>query len=329
VPPVAGWLEYQLPSGEPMTVGVAQGFVPNEGDAWQFTLDSLGHYLEEVLARGPSREGPFVERPSVLELTRTEPPDIAHETIGAYLEAARLLGRRTGELHLALASDQEDPAFAPEPFSILYQRALYQSLRAPAVRTFRLLRSMALDDPELNLVLSYEGEILERYRAVLDRKIATTRIRCHGDYHLGQVLWTGKDFVIIDFEGEPALPLSERRIKRPPLRDVAGMIRSFHYAMHTGLARAQEEIGSPAESSLLTLWADFWYLWVSASFLRNYLQTTRGASFVPRAREDLATLLDVCLLEKAVYELRYEANNRPGWIRIPARGILELLGARR
>jgi maltose alpha-D-glucosyltransferase / alpha-amylase len=329
VPPVAGALEYHALSGEPMTVAIAQGFVPNEGDAWQFTLDSLGHYLEEVLARGPAQEGPFVERPSILDLARTEPPDIAHETIGAYLEAARLLGGRTAELHLALASDPENSAFAPEPFSILYQRALYQSLRAPAVRTFRLLRSMALDDPELSMVLSYEGEILERYRGVLDRKLGATRIRCHGDYHLGQVLWTGKDFMIIDFEGEPALPLGERRIKRSPLRDVAGMIRSFHYAMHTALDRAQDEIGSPAESSLLTLWADFWYLWVSASFLRSYLQTARGASFLPRGREELSTLLDVCLLEKAVYELRYEANHRPEWIHIPARGILELLGAQR
>ena len=329
VPPVAGSLEYSTGQGEPMTVGILEGYVPNEGDAWSFTLDALAHYLEEVLARGPTADGPFVERPALLELARTDPPAIARETIGAYLESARLLGRRTAELHLALASDRQDPAFVPEPFSILYQRSLYQSLRAPAVRTFRLLRASSPDDPQLAMVLSYEGEILERYRSVLDRKVDATRTRCHGDYHLGQVLWTGKDFVIIDFEGEPALPLGERRIKRSPLRDVAGMVRSYHYAVHTALGRAVEEMGGPAESSLLTLWADFWYLWVAAAFLRSYLHTARGASFLPSSRQDLSTLLDVFLLEKAVYELRYEANNRPDWVHIPARGILEQLGGPR
>jgi maltose alpha-D-glucosyltransferase/alpha-amylase len=329
VPQAAGSIEYWPEGGDPMTAGILQEYVPNEGDAWSFTLDELAHFLEEVLARGPSAEGPFVERPSLLELARMDAPPIAYETIGAYMESARLLGRRTAQLHLALASGTEDPAFAPEPFSILYQRSLYQSLRAPAVRTFRLLRGQARDDPQLAMVLSCEGAILERYRAVLERKIEATRTRCHGDYHLGQVLWTGKDFVIIDFEGEPALPLGERRIKRSPLRDVAGMIRSYHYAVHTALARAMEEIGAPAEPSLLSLWGDFWYLWVASSFLRSYLQTARGASFLPRSREDLGTLLDVFLLEKAVYELRYEANNRPEWIHVPARGILELLGAER
>jgi maltose alpha-D-glucosyltransferase/alpha-amylase len=329
VPPMAGSLEYATGESEPMTVGILEGYVPNEGDAWSFTLDALAHYLEEVLARVPTADGPFVERPALLELARTDPPAIARETIGAYLESARLLGRRTAQLHLALASNHQDTAFAPEPFSILYQRSLYQSLRAPAVRTFRLLRASSPDDPQLGLVLSYEGEILERYRSVLDRKIDATRTRCHGDYHLGQVLWTGKDFVIIDFEGEPALPLGERRIKRSPLRDVAGMIRSFHYAVHTALGRAIEEMGGPAESSLLSLWADFWYLWLAAAFLRSYLNSARGASFLPSAREDLSTLLDVFLLEKAVYELRYEANNRPDWIHIPARGILEQLGGAR
>jgi maltose alpha-D-glucosyltransferase/alpha-amylase len=254
---------------------------------------------------------------------------MARETIGAFIESARLLGRRTAELHLALASDPSDPAFAPEPFTTLYQRSLYQSMRAPAVRTFRLLRRMFPDDPLLGKVLDLESEILDRYREVLDHKIDATRIRCHGDYHLGQALWTGKDFVIIDFEGEPALPLGERRIKRSPLTDVAGMIRSFHYATHTAVSRVMEDVGSPADASLLSVWSEYWYLWVSAVFLRSYLVTARGASFLPGSRGDLELLLDLYLLQKAVYELRYEANNRPDWISIPAHGILELLGGSR
>jgi maltose alpha-D-glucosyltransferase/alpha-amylase len=326
IPPVAGALEYRMGGESNMTLGVLQGYVQNEGDAWRYTLDSLEHFLEEVLARRPERESPLVERPKLLDLARTEPPAIARETIGAYLESARLLGRRTAELHLALASDPADPAFAPEPFTTLYQRALYQSMRAPAIRTFRLLRRQFPDEPHVAAVLALENEILGRYRGVIDHKINATRIRCHGDYHLGQALWTGKDFVIIDFEGEPALPLGERRIKRSPLTDVAGMIRSFHYAMHTAVSRVMYDVGSPADSSLLSVWSEFWYLWVSGVFLRSYLLTARGASFIPTPTSDLEQLLDLYLLQKAVYELQYEANNRPDWISIPSRGILELLG---
>ncbi|MCA1727757.1 MAG: putative maltokinase, partial [Actinobacteria bacterium] len=326
VAPVAGSIEYRRGKSEPATVAIVQKYVPNEGDAWSFTLDSAAQYLEEVVTRRPDRESPLVERPRLLDLAREEPPEIARATIGSYLDSARLLGRRTAEMHLALASSTEDPAFAPEPFTSLYQRSLYQSLRAPARKIFRLLRSRSRDIPALAPVLGLDDAILQRYRAVVDNRIRCMRIRCHGDYHLGQVLWTGKDFVIIDFEGEPAIPLGERRIKRSPLRDVAGMIRSFHYAAHTALARASKDVASPTETSLLSLWTDFWYLWVSGSFLGSYLETAGGASFLPESEEELHVLLDVLLLAKAVYELGYEANNRPDWVHIPVRGVLELVG---
>jgi maltose alpha-D-glucosyltransferase/alpha-amylase len=146
------------------------------------------------------------------------------------------------------------------------------------------------------------------------------RIRVHGDYHLGQVLYTGKDFVIIDFEGEPARPLSERRIKRSPLRDVAGMLRSFHYAAYTVFATRVA-----AERGALEPWAQFWYEWVGSAFLRAYLHRAGDAAFLPRAREELATMLRVYLLEKAVYEVGYELNNRPDWTWIPLRAITQLL----
>jgi len=156
------------------------------------------------------------------------------------------------------------------------------------------------------------------------------RIRCHGDYHLGQVLYTGKDFIIIDFEGEPARPLSERRIKRSPLRDVAGMLRSFHYAAYTALFAEEAEgvyASHPAALAALEPWARFWYHWVAAVFLRTYREVASRASFLPRAREELQVLLDAYLLQKAVYEVGYELNNRPDWVRVPLRGILQLLGA--
>jgi len=152
------------------------------------------------------------------------------------------------------------------------------------------------------------------------------RIRCHGDYHLGQVLYTGKDFVIIDFEGEPARPISERRIKRSPLRDVAGMLRSFHYAAYARLF-AQQEAGliRSEDFSYLESWVEFWHTWVSVLFLKAYLEVAAQGGFLPRTNEELQVLIDIYLLEKAIYELGYELNNRPEWIRIPVRGILRQL----
>jgi maltose alpha-D-glucosyltransferase/alpha-amylase len=147
--------------------------------------------------------------------------------------------------------------------------------------------------------------------------------RIHGDYHLGQVLFTGSDFVIIDFEGEPARPLAERRRKRSPLQDVAGMLRSFHYAAYAPLLQEGNAEGSSHEAP--RRWAQYWQKWVSATFLRTYLEVSGDAIFIPKGREELALLLDVHLLDKAVYELGYELNNRPSWVRIPLDGISQLL----
>ena len=257
------------------------------------------------------------------------------ETISSYLPTAQLLGQRTAELHIALASDAVDPHFAPEPFSILYQRSIYQTMRSLTAQSFPLLRQRLKGLPqtvrgEAQRVLDREQDVLKRFQAILGRKITAMRIRCHGDYHLGQVLYTGKDFVIIDFEGEPARPLSERRIKRSPLRDVAGMLRSFHYAAYTTLFNQEAEgvyASHPEALAFLEPWARFWYLWVSAVFLKTYCENASRASFLPRTREELQVLLDAYLLEKAVYELDYELNNRPDWVRIPLQGILQLLGA--
>jgi maltose alpha-D-glucosyltransferase/alpha-amylase len=252
------------------------------------------------------------------------PPPEVFETVGSSVEVARLLGQRTAEMHVALATaDPSDAAFAPEPFTGLYQRSLYQSMRSQAARTFRLLRGRADEDRRVAAVLEREHEILDRLGAVLTRRVGGMRIRIHGDYHLGQVLWTGRDFVIIDFEGEPALPLGERRIKRTPFRDVAGMIRSFHYAGFTALSRHAESPGD--QPSPLEPWVQYWYHWVSSQFLHAYLEAAAGAPFMSEDLEDIDLLLDVSLLNKAVYELRYEADNRPDWIGIPARGVLELL----
>ena len=161
------------------------------------------------------------------------------------------------------------------------------------------------------------------FRAELERPISAMRTRLHGDFHLGQVLWTGRDFVFVDFEGEPARPISTRRIKRSPLRDVAGMIRSFQYAAHQGLTHVVA-VGTD-EHRALAGWADYWYVWASSAFLRSYLRTVEGAPFIPAERDPRAGLLNVFLLEKAIYELGYELNNRPEWVRLPMYGIRHLV----
>ena len=337
IPPVGGSLEYRRPRREPMTLAILQGFVGNEGDAWHYTLESLSRYFERVLAVRHTLPDPPASSAPLASLMAEELPEVAEETIGAYLGAAQLLGGRTAELHMALASDRDDPNFAPEPFSVLYQRSLYQSMHNLTAQTWQLLRRRLAHLPEgirplASTALALEPELRQRFRSITARKMTALRIRCHGDYHLGQVLYTGKDFIIIDFEGEPARSLSERRIKRSPFRDVAGMLRSFHYAAYTALFEQTSGGGGGILSLLraeelpaLEPWALFWYRWVGVAFLKAYAEVAEGAPFVPTTRDELGTLLNVYLLEKAVYELGYELNNRPEWVHLPLKGILQLL----
>jgi maltose alpha-D-glucosyltransferase / alpha-amylase len=331
-PEVVGELEYARAGGS-STLGVLKRFVPNEGDAWSYTLDALGGYFERILTHRPSPRRARLDVDALLVCAGSEPPEEAHEMLGPYLESARLLGVRTAEMHGALASVTDRKEFAPEPFSALYQRSLYQSMRNLSGRIFhaleRRLDTLPEDARPIGAeVLERRGEILERMRAVVGEKMEAQRIRTHGDYHLGQVLYTGRDFVIIDFEGEPARALTERKLKRSPLSDVAGMLRSFSYAAYTGLA--DEEVRGAARADELEAiepWARFWVAWSSAVFLRAYRESAAeaGAGFLPERDDHMRVLLEAHLLEKAVYELGYELNNRPDWIGVPLRGLRQLL----
>jgi maltose alpha-D-glucosyltransferase/alpha-amylase len=327
VPPLAGYLEMRRGQAEPSTLGMLQGLVSNQGDAWRYTLDSLGRYFEEVLTHQPALEAPKISEQPLAELANQETPALVRELMGSYVSSAHLLGQRTGELHKALASDVKDPAFSPEPFTALYRRSLYQSLRTLADQSLSLLEKRlqglpAEIRPDAVKVLKLESAIVDRLRQILDKKITGLRIRCHGDFHLGQVLFTGKDFVIIDFEGEPARSIAERRLKRSPLRDVAGMLRSFNYA---ALSKLRNNSVRPEDAAQLKPWARFWDFWVSVSFLQGYLQATANASFMPKSRDELNLMLGVYMLEKAIYELAYELNNRPAWVDVPIAGILQIV----
>jgi maltose alpha-D-glucosyltransferase/alpha-amylase len=321
---LAGSLEYRRAQGEPVTMAIIQAYVPNQGDAWQYTLTTLAHFFN---APDLLDVEPRLLARSIPEASRGELPEIAVKTIGNYLDSARLLGRRTAELHKALACDPTDPSFAPERISPQDQRSIYQSISGLAIRSIDLLRSQLGRLPadaraEAQQVLELETRIPYLLRAFLARRPNTTRIRVHGDYHLGQVLYTGSDFMIIDFEGEPTRSLYERRLKRLALRDVAGMLRSFSYASQAAL----KAMDVPAERmQRMEAWARFWVDCVSAAFLKSYLATAGSASFVPQAQDDLELQLTTMLLEKALYELRYELNSRPDWVRIPLHGILDLI----
>lgn len=330
-PPVAGWLEYRAPRAEPVTLAILHRFVQNEGDGWQHTLDALGQYNERMLSRSASDQRPEVAAGSLLALARSETPPEAVAAIGAYLGVARLLGERTAQMHLALAAATEDPAFRPEPLTPLAQRSMYQSMRSLALQTFRLLRRKVRDMPPAihepaRALLDREQELMDRFARLMQNPVTAMRTRTHGDYHLGQVLFTGKDFMIIDFEGEPARPLGERRLKRSPLRDVAGMLDSFHYAAFAALREGQSAgFIRPEDVEPLRPWADYWVRWVRASFLSAYLRTAGDAPFLPRDPSEIETLLESHLLEKAVYDVTYELNNRPDWAGIPVGGILQFL----
>lgn len=331
VPRVFGSVVYQHRSGDEMSSGILTQYFPGAKDTWGFTLDSLERYFERV-STAPSESLPTpCPSTDLMGLACAKLPEATLSLLGTYPESARLLGQRTAELHAALASDSINADFKPEPFTPFYQRALFQSMRNLAVNSFHALEAalpfLPLEiRPLAERFCGLENLLLERFRTVYDSPISAQRIRCHGDYHLGQILYTGKDFVIIDFEGEPARSISARRIKRPSLRDVAGLLRSFDYATHSALAiQAERGATSASQQAHLEAWAHFWYQSISSIVLQSYLAHPGAAALLPSSKEHLKILLEVHLLEKVVYEIDYELNNRPAWLRIPLQGALSLL----
>jgi maltose alpha-D-glucosyltransferase/alpha-amylase len=323
IPKVAGAVEYHRAGAEPITLAILQQYVANQGDGWRHALDELGQYFEcfrERVAAPPD------DRP-LLELADAAPPVEIREAIGSSYQAATTLGRRTAQMHLALAADASDPAFAPEPLTSADVAAVRADIRARGRRELDALETM-VGPVEVNRL--QPKRMLEQWALGNERWAALSaaplgaKIRVHGDYHLGQVLWVDNDYVIIDFEGEPTRTIAQRRAKQSPLRDVAGMLRSYDYAAHAGLIAFSRKY--QVDSDQLELWARQWQQWTSAAFLREYRATAAGAVFLPADRSALAALLDAFLLAKALYELDYEMNNRPDWIRIPMCGILALLG---
>jgi maltose alpha-D-glucosyltransferase/alpha-amylase len=328
-PAVAGAIDFRT-DNEERTVAVLHAFRRNEGDAWDYTLDHVTEFFERKAADSePAPHAPLTTQ-ALLRLARAS-DSAARQEIGAYIEDALLIGRRTAELHNTLASSLEHPDFRPDSYTGFYQRSLYQSMRNQVGRILQLLEKKVASLPEAlqadaRRLHEMEERVLRRLRALIEQPINAVRIRTHGDFHLGQLLYTGKDFVVTDFEGEPLHPLSERRMKRSPLRDVAGMLRSFHYAAHAPLVVREDSHSVIREKDveILRWWARFWYAHVGGAFLEGYFSII-NRDLLPDDPDHTRIILDSYMIEKAIYEVGYELNNRPEWLAVPLGGVLELV----
>jgi maltose alpha-D-glucosyltransferase / alpha-amylase len=333
IPPFFGEMTMTEPAGEKTTLAMLQGLVANQGDGWRWFLDQLAGFFAAVADLPQPQKSPA---PGFL---RNDVPigEIQDHSLGS-LEAAALLGRRTAEMHLALATPTIDPAFAAEPFTSDDLAGEARRIDAEITSTLETLKAKlsTLKDvtaDHAGLLLSRRIDLFARANAISDLPAAGQRTRIHGDYHLGQTLRTpgsgatSGDFVLLDFEGEPARSLAERRQKQSPLKDVAGMIRSLSYAAYTGLDNYLAEnsaIARTGRAEHLAGWAAAWQNTASAAFLRAYRETIAVHPALLPSPQQAQVLLDAYILEKALYELLYELNNRPTWLRIPLSGILTL-----
>jgi maltose alpha-D-glucosyltransferase/alpha-amylase len=325
VPVVAGVFEYAGPGGEPATLAMAQQFVESQADGWSHALDEVARFYEDVHGDAAPSVDPA---PTYSTLIAGNPPERIARAMGPYLVTAATLGRRTAEMHLALASDSSNPAFAPEPFTREDLEIFTARSVAQAQKALQTLNASGLELPVdvkagVAWLLESRDALVARIRSASHLRFVASKIRIHGDYHLGQVLWSEGDFYILDFEGEPARPIEQRRLKQSPLKDVAGMVRSFGYAAYAGLFA--HTVPRRSEFDRLEPWARVWQRAASSSFLRAYFATAAGALFVPADESPRDALLELFVLDKALYELNYELNNRPDWVQIPLRGIFDLL----
>jgi maltose alpha-D-glucosyltransferase / alpha-amylase len=340
IPPYFGEISISSGSGVRTTIALLQGLVDNQGDGWQWFLDELSTWLPraaEYPAPAPSSAPGW--------LSEHQPIPKSLESARSTLEAAALLGRRTAELHLALSSGTNLASFAPEP---LQREDLARDAERIEAQIKSTLEALKLKLPKLDdvtcdrasLLLSRRLELIKRARSITAVETAGQRIRIHGDYHLGQTLRVAGagnrsktsatspvDFMFIDFEGEPARPIEERRRKQSPLKDVVGMMRSFSYAAFSAVDRflaAGNSESRATDPDALTGWAQCWLHTATVEFLSSYRKGMESKPSLLPPPPEARILLDAYLLEKAIYEVLYELDNRPSWVRIPVNSILSL-----
>jgi maltose alpha-D-glucosyltransferase/alpha-amylase len=328
IPAFLGTVDWISGKGN-ITLAMVQQLVESHGDAWVYMQEKLGSFNEKVLS-GTPEELPDLNLLGTLTAPYSfdELPDNLRALLDSSVaEQVRQIGLRTAEMHLSLMSSTR-PEFRPEPYSLHYQRSIYSSLSTQVRVAFQNLEKNhgTLNEEAATVaeqLLRSKQNILQRMKNVYSRKLNLLKIRIHGDYHLGQILFTGKDLVILDFEGEPARTYSERRLKFSSLRDVAGMIRSFHYAAYGSLFLESETRRDDVRR--LLPYAALWAHYMSGFFMKAYLERVQGTGLIPDSEDDQKILLDIFLLSKAFYELNYELNNRPEWVMLPLTGIMNIL----
>ncbi len=331
VPAAAGVIGYTNPRMASLyTLGLLQEFVPNQGDAWTYTIAEFRRYYERCGTKAPLLSKVTPPAVPLADLVNVEVPEEVFALLGVYIKDAAKLGARTAEMHIALGKPTDSPAFQPETITRNELIDISAAMRYDVVRVFKLLEQK-LRVAEPDLAKSIKSLLLFRPKVVdlLDRLPTINqellKIRCHGDYHLGQVLYSGGDFFILDFEGEPSKPLQQRTAKQTPLKDVAGMVRSFSYATYASLFLFTHNRAEDLEAFLP--WAKACEAWSSASFLKGYLAAMEGSELVPSDRSDFFRALLPFMIDKAFYEIFYEVNNRPDWLRVPVSSVLEYLKA--
>jgi maltose alpha-D-glucosyltransferase/alpha-amylase len=327
-PAYTGSINLALPEGN-ITLGLMQELVPNQGDAWKFMLEQIDGVFENLARKKIKIDKlPKVELFKRLKINEIPPEIIDWVGLSLFLKV-QTLAMRTAEMHIALGGDIHDTAFTPTTYNGDYSvwlknRLLYQFQNRLNIieNSLHKLDGMALDLAQQFLE---NKKLIRKHFVDFDwTKMKSERIRIHGDYHLGQVLVNGDDFYILDFEGEPESTIRDRKVKQPPLKDVAGMFRSFHYAIYATIFNNADKY--PYEQEDLFKAGELLFKYLVGTFLETYIEKAQNENLNIGYSHEINFLLKYCILEKAVYELGYELNSRPRWAVIPLRGIQTIMG---
>ena len=326
-PAYTGSISVALAEGN-ITLGLMQELVPNQGDAWQFMLDEMDRIFENL----KNKKIKIEKLPNIELFQRLKINEVPHEIIDwaglSIFLRIHTLATRTAEMHIALGSDIHETAFTPTTYNGDYTVWLKNRLTYQFQNRLNILENNLhkLDGLALELANQFLDNKKEIRKLFLDfdwTKMKSERIRIHGDYHLGQVLVNGDDFFILDFEGEPESTIRDRKVKQPPLKDVAGMFRSFHYAIYATIFNNKDKY--PFEQQELFQAAEILFKYFVGVFIQTYTEVAQGGNLNIGYRKEIDFLLKYCILEKAVYELGYELNSRPRWAVIPLTGIASIM----
>lgn len=323
IPTYAGGFTLYTEGHPMMVLGMMQEMIPNKGDAWQQMLELLETMFLEMVHKNLIQNDP-PPWSSQLHTSFQALPSLLQECIGEKTAShLYLLGQRSAEMHMALAMGTSE-AFKPVPFDEAYRLSFFDTLEQLVQKRLRLVNKTYEDlssslQAEVAFFIDHRITILNYFRKIKTLKTDGLRTRIHGDFHLGQVLFTGDDYIILDFEGEPESTVSARKIKHSPLKDLAGMVRSFHYALYATVV-FNEKFQS-IKDQVSEAWRQSIYKAITGIYLHGYFTTLNHHPVLPGEEDNLRLLLDLHTLEKAVYELGYELNGRPDWAIIPLRGI--------